>query len=96
MYLGQIYLPERRYCTMPFLKAILSGKKKHFLNKDVRRISVPRYKQLSLKKILEHVNTVDSTISCYLPDDIDIEDPQIDREFLFSVVNTVDSGFFPR
>ena len=29
---GQRFLPEKRYCTLAYLKAILSGKKKCFKN----------------------------------------------------------------
>ena len=41
---GQIYLPERRYCTMEFIRALLNGRKRYFKNEELRKVKVPRYK----------------------------------------------------
>ena len=43
-FLGQIYLPERRYCTMEYLRAILNGRKRYFKNEQARKVRVPRFR----------------------------------------------------
>ena len=92
--LGQILLPEKRYCTMDFLKALLSGKKSIMKNQDVHPINVPRYKKMSLKCILNYINTK-PTIKKFIPDGINPEDPGIDRSFIFTMLNTCEPAYFP-
>jgi len=92
--LGQIYLPERRYCTLAYLKSLLSGEKSFFKNQEVRPVKVPRYKTLSIKHVLEYAMSR-RQISKYLPDQDDKSEPQVDRDFVFTIVNTVDPNYFP-
>ena len=41
---GQMFLPEQRYCTMDYLRSILNGSKRVFKNVEVRKVKVPRYR----------------------------------------------------
>ena len=80
---------------MQFLKQLLNGTKDFFTNNCVRRVSVPRYKSLSLRKVLnDHEDSPD--VLKYLPDGLEVEEPPIDREFVFTIVNTLDNSYFPR
>ena len=89
-----MHLPDKRYCTLEFLKQLLSGAKRYFKNSEVRPVNVPRYKTLSLKHVLEFAIR-HQTIATYLPDQLDKPEPQVDREFVFTIVNTCDPSFFP-
>ena len=79
---------------MDFLKQLLGGKKKFFKNADVSPVNVPRYKKLSLKCVIQHIHQR-ADIKVYIPDGLDLEDPQIDRGFIFTVMNTCDPTYFP-
>ena len=46
-YYRNIYLPKYSQCTLKFVMAILKGKKKAFLNSEVKRISVRKLRELS-------------------------------------------------
>ena len=43
-FLGQIFLPEDRYCTLEYMKNILAGRKEFLKNDEVRHSMVPRFK----------------------------------------------------
>ena len=79
---------------MAYLRDILSGKKKVYKNSEVRPINVPRFKTLSLKTVFDYAHRY-APINAYLPEQQDVTDPQLDREFLFTVVNSCDSTYFP-
>ena len=89
-----MYLPEKRYCTLEFLKGLLSGTKSYFKNSEVRPVNVPRYKSLSLKHVLEFAMSR-RQISSFLPDQDGDTDHLVDREFVFTIVNTCDPTYFP-
>ena len=87
-------MPERRYCTMEYLRGVLNGRKKVFKNEEVRKVRVPRYKELTVDKVMTHC-VEKSEILSYLPDLPENGEPHVDRDFLFTIVNTVDIGYFP-
>ena len=73
----------------------MSGNKKYLLNKDTRRITVPRYKQLSLAKLLAYAKTK-PILSKYFPEPGKKPDePYVDRNFAITVVNTIEPDFIP-
>lgn len=88
-------MPEKRHCTLTYLKAVLSGKKKCFKNAEVKPINVPRFKSLSLKVVFQHAKS-NAQMTAYLPEQIKDDEPLLDREFLFTIVNTCDPTYFPR
>ena len=92
--IGQFYLPDKRYCTMQYLRDVLNGSKKAFKMDEVKKVQVPRYKQLALKHVLDHCKTSGECLR-YLPDLTDNVEPQVDRDFVFSVLNTLDPDYFP-
>ena len=80
---------------MSFLKALLAGKKKYYKNHEVCHINIPRYKSLQLKHVHQHAKQ-HSQMMHYIPDQNEELELQLDREFLFSIVNTCDMTYFPR
>ena len=79
---------------MEYLRAVLNGRKLFFTNDYVKRVKVPRYKQLTLQKVLDFCMTKPSILK-YLPDFPSNGEAHVDREFLFTIVNTVDKDYFP-
>jgi hypothetical protein len=73
----------------------LSGAKEVFANHEIRPINVPRFKGLSLKTVYEFARN-HPRMQKYLPDMQDDDEPTLDREFLFTVVNTCDGHYFPQ
>ena len=62
-----MFLPDKRFCTLEYLKAIMAGKKAYFKNSEVRQVNIPRYKSLALKVVFDMaVNRSD--MRKYLPD----------------------------
>ena len=79
---------------MKYLKDILSGERLYFTQKEVKHCNVPRYYQLTLKKLtlyaLKHPVMKD-----YIPFQHDPSDPMLDRKFIITIINTIDPDFFP-
>jgi hypothetical protein len=63
---GQIYLPPYEYCTMDFLKQILSGNKRYLKNEEISIVNVPRFSELAGKRIYERIRGI-SFFMNYLP-----------------------------
>ena len=91
---GQIYLPERRYCTMDFVRALLNGRKRYFKNEELRKVKVPRYKQLTYTRVLDHCSAK-PTVMSYIPNQRLDGEPTCDRDFLFTILNTLEPDYFP-
>ena len=87
-------MPDKRYCNLLYLRGVLSGEINVYRNEEVRPVNIPRFKTLTLKHVFDYAKS-HPTIKHYLPEMIDDEDPQLDRDFLFTVVNTGDRTFFP-
>ena len=77
---------------MEFLKDILAGTKKYFLLDEVAKIHVPMCPELTVERILKQVKD-HKEITRYLPF-IERADQYMERDFLFSIVNTIDRRFF--
>ena len=93
-FLGQYFLPEKRYCNLDYLRGVLSGAISVYRNEEVRPVNIPRFKTLTLKIVYDYAMS-HSVCKRYLPEMHDAEEPYIDRDFLFTVVNTGDRTFFP-
>ena len=89
-----MFLPERRYCTMEFVRAVMNGRKRYFKNEEVRKVRVPRYKQLTYQRVIEYCNEKPN-IMRYLPNQRLDGEPTCDREFLFTILNTIEPEYFP-
>lgn len=94
-HLGQLFLPPKHMCTIEFLKQILQGKKSYFLNHDVPYVYVQKLERLTIKNVMEKVYDVPE-VRQYLPDYPEHADRYMNRDFLFSIVNRIDSSFFRR
>ena len=94
LFSGQIYLPERRFCSMEFIRALLNGRKRYFKNDELRKVKVPRYKQLTYQRVIEHC-AGKPTVMSYLPNQRLDGEPTCDRDFLFTILNTLEPEYFP-
>ena len=56
-------------------------------------MTLPRYKELAVKVVLRDVKS-NKTIMKYIPEVEDFENPDVDKLFLFTIVNTVDPDYF--
>ena len=79
---------------MDYLRCVLNGLKSVFPNSQVRRVKEPRYKQLTLDKVIAFC-LEKPRILRYLPNLPDNGEPPCDREFLFAIVNTIEPDYFP-
>ena len=79
---------------MDYLRCVLNGRKSCFSNSEIRSVKVPRYKQLTLEKVLAHAVSKPRMLR-YLPNFPDGGDPPCDRVFLFTIVNTLEPDYFP-
>ena len=79
---------------MDFLRLLLNGRKSYFTNEQVKRVYVPRYKELTTAKVAEYCTSRPEIVR-YLPHIRLDGEPTVDREFLFSVLNTVEPDWFP-
>ena len=78
---------------MEFLKEILAGTKKYFLLDEVAKINVPFAPELTVERILKQVKDI-KEITRYLPRINESGRQYMERDFLFSIVNTIDRKFF--
>ena len=78
---------------MRFLKQLLSNKKKALRKSDIVGVNVPRMKMVTVQSVhklaLEH-----EVIASYLPDLEDLSAEWMPREFLFSIVHSLEPSFF--
>ena len=77
-----------------FLKSVLADKKKLLKLKDVSFISVPRYPELTVKTLFEHLKN-DPQFMAYLPDKFPRGHPP-DREYFWNVLNTLQPEYVER
>lgn len=78
---------------MFYLKDLLSGLTLYFCNNEISPVNVPRYPELTIKAVTPYAMN-HPKIKKYLPD-LHTENPQIDRHFLFTIINTIEPEFFP-
>ena len=78
---------------MEFLREILGGKRKYFLLHEIASVRVPVCPELTVERILHRVKD-HKEIMRYLPDLPDKGKKYIERDFLFTIVNTLDRKFF--
>ena len=94
MFVGQFFLPNYRACSMDFLRDVLSGEKECFLIKETHPINVPRVSRITVQTVCDYVVDKPKFMK-YLPNPDEDEIKGIDRNFLFTIVNTVDPDYLP-
>jgi len=87
-------LPPERYCSLTFMKQILAGKKKYFQNFEIQPVTVPRYAAITMSLVLSKVKAK-SRILEYLPDASELREKTVQRNYLFTLINTLDAAYFP-
>ena len=93
-YLGQIYLPSLSEVTMSFMSALLRGQKKFFRRNEVKSVIVPISPWLTVKKVISMVSKIPKIMG-YLPDERHLLSSRTSRDYLFTIVHTLDPEFFP-
>ena len=78
---------------MDFLKDVLRGVKRYFLISQVQFVKVPFCHELTVERVLAQVRA-HREIMQYLPDLPEKGTPYVERDFLFTIVNTLDSRYF--
>ena len=82
---------------MLHLKHLLCGKKKFLHTFDVKTVSVPRFKDISIDKVFDKIKDC-SAVMEYIPE-FDQEKytakQMLDRTWFFNIINTIDPNFFP-
>ena len=86
-----MYIPAPGYLNRDFWKAVLRGDKHLLAKSSVTTICVPRYIELSLKKILPAVTKIPGLME-YLPDGIE-KKHSVDRTWTYNVINSVLPGY---
>ena len=79
---------------MDFIRALLNGRKLYFKQEQLRKVKVPRYKQLTYAKVMEYCIEKPNILR-YLPNQRLDGEPTCDRDFLFTILNTLDPEYFP-
>lgn len=92
---GQIFMPPKDTISIQFIKALLTGQKQYFFNKDVPTVFIEKLQHLTVKNVLDRVYNVPE-VRVYLPDYDKHPERSMSREFLFAIVNKVDPTFFQR
>ena len=71
------------------MRDVLSTKKKVFHNTEVISYKVPRYRELSLKRVIEMVKKHPQIME-YLPDARELVPKRMTRDYVFGIISTCD------
>jgi hypothetical protein len=83
------FLPPINNIKISYLRAILKGEKLILKTSAVIHANVPRYKELSVKALMEYALSLDE-VRKYLPDlNMIGGNGSINRDFFFGVMNTI-------
>ena len=88
------YLPPYHLTSMEFLKEVLAGRKRVLLRSQIKPVSVPVTRYITTARVLALAKQ-EPRIMQYIPDRPNLRACHVSREFLFNIVNTLDSEFFP-
>ena len=77
------------------MRELLCGKKLALEKSDTVGITVPRLKPITVEAVLT-LALENKEICKYLPDKADLEKNYIDRDFLFTLIHTLEPSFFRR
>ena len=73
--------------TKDFAKQVFRGEKKLLKNRDVKRVNVIKFDELSVKNLYDNFMTLEG-VNDYFPDSYP-KGRVCDREYMFNVVNTL-------
>jgi hypothetical protein len=75
---------------MKYIKALISGEKKALERKNVKTLTVPKFKELSMERLWD-MAMKDDRLRLYLPERIHLRNKRFpNRDFLLGVLNTLD------
>jgi hypothetical protein len=85
------YLPPYNGCSIIFIQQLLNEEKFAFKKSEVVQRSVPKYQEFSMDNFLKSVGD-DRDVLKHLPDK-DSMDKEVDRDFAYTILNTLRPGF---
>ena len=77
---------------LSFLRDLLSEKKQHLKRNEVIYLTVPNYKELSVKNIYEDA-MLDPVLIKYLPNKEQLSGKLPEREFFFGILSTLKNQY---
>ena len=83
----QYYLPDESIVNKDFLKEVLAGNKALLKKADVRRVQVPHYDELSVRRVFPMFKA-DKVFQQYFPSSYP-KDKGPPRQYFFDVLNTL-------
>ena len=85
----QIFLPKIKSCSIQFLQAILSSRKRFFWKNEQRGLKLPLWPELSISRVWPQAAQL-PRFNEYIPDDWSLEHiKRIERAFFFGVLITL-------
>ena len=85
------FLPDKKYCSLLFLQQIQAGMKLVFTQVQVNRVFVPKWPELSVKKMFPLFMTLPNARQ-YIPDDY-CGDSKTPRDYFMAIFSTVAPTF---
>jgi hypothetical protein len=90
-----LYLPSYECTRLVFIRAFLQNKKKVLKSVEVKRITVPRYEELSVKNLYDDAMS-DHDLSVYLPDRDQLSNKLPERDFFFGILGTIKPDYLTK
>ena len=87
-------LPTYKKCPMPFLRQVFTKRKKLIKAHDVRLINIPRYEEISVRKLWRQVMEY-AELAIYFPD-FENTDTLVDRTYFFTILGSVAYDFLEK
>jgi hypothetical protein len=92
---GQLFIPCLKQCPLRFLKQLLKKQKLALRRSETSMVNIPRMKMVTVESVLK-VALDNVEISKYLPDREDLDGDYIQRDYLFTLVHSLEPTFFKR
>jgi hypothetical protein len=90
-----LFLPSYEATKLSFIRAILQNKKKVLKSNEIKKITVPMYAEISVKNLYDDAMN-DQELKQYLPDLEQSSGKLPEREFFFSVMNTIKQDYLSK
>ena len=81
--IGQYHIPPQDSITLPFLRDVLSGRKRLFKNTELNPVNVPRIPEFQCDRLYQAC-LEDSTARMYIPEPAADGKRNVSRQYLFN------------
>ena len=79
------------HCKLDFLYDVLTGVRKTISASQVVKMPCPRYQELSMGQLIEHIKEGDPDLAQHFPRDLDVT-TKLSREWSFTIVASLRTG----